>query len=120
MLKQYHKRYDNSDLITKPDQGSKIVAIAVVADEDDSLFPHSSVESCETLRDVKIDSNLTEEQSYDLSKVLHGYSSMFTDIPGETNQIFHSIDVTSTSPVRSRPYNVPHARKNVISEEVRW
>ena len=118
MLKQYHQRDDNSDPITKPDQGSKVVAIAVVADEDDSLFPHSSVESCETLRDVKIDSNLTEEQKYDLSKVLHGCNSMYTDLPGETNQIFHSIDVTSTSPVRSGPYNVPHARKNVIREEV--
>ena len=118
MLKQYHQRDDNSDPIAKLDQGSKVVAIAVVADEDDSLFPHSSVESLETLRDVKIDSNLTEEQKYDLSKVLHAYSPMFTDLPGETNQLFHSIDVTSTSPVRSRPYNVPHARKNVIREEV--
>ena len=61
MLKQYHQRNESSDLITKPDQVGKVVTVAVVADEDDSLFPHSSVESCETLRDVKMDSNLTEE-----------------------------------------------------------
>ena len=42
----------------------------------------------------------------------------YTDIPGKTDLIEYDIRLTTEDPVRSKPYPVPHARKDTIQQEV--
>ena len=107
MLKKYCQREQGSENV----RSSNVVAIAVVNDEDDSLFPHRAVEPLETVANVKIDPNLDKVKKEQLESILLSHSSTFTDIPKETNQIFHDIDLTTCTPVRSRPYAAVHGKK---------
>ena len=49
--------------------------------------------------------------------LLTSFQDVLTDVPGRTNLGEHSVKLTSSDPIRQRPYPVPHAMKNVIEEE---
>lgn len=101
--------------------------------EDTSLEPNSPDEYCrrqmkvelpsleakETIADVNINPELTEKQRGELLQLLQQYPDVLTDIPGDTNLAEHDIKLTSTEPVRSRPYPVPHAMRETVKEEIR-
>ena len=85
------------------------IAIAMIQDEEDSLFPHQQFTHYkEPINDAKVNNELNTQQKSELHDLLNAYSPMLTDLPGETNAIFHTINLTTNSPVRSRPYNVPY------------
>ena len=77
-----------------------------------------TIESSEGVDDVEIDPNLEEERREELLSLLYEYNDVLTDIPGKTDLIEYDIRLTTEVPVRSKPYPVPHARKETIRQEV--
>ncbi|KAK3771807.1 hypothetical protein RRG08_060205 [Elysia crispata] len=56
--------------------------------------------------DVNMYGGLEAAQQEQLREVLKEFSDVFTDVPGQTHLIEHDIQLTSTDPIRKRPYPV--------------
>ena len=92
----------------------------VIHDNDDSISEEyckkqmtvnlPSLEATETIADVKINPELVE--------LLNEYKDVLTDLPGSTHLMEHDIKLTSTDPVRSRPYPVPHTMRETVKAEI--
>ena len=86
--------------------------------DDDSLIQFSCMEQTETYKDVVINTDLDEQQKRDLSKLLVEFKDIFSDLPGYTKLVKHEIDLTSTVPVRSKPYPIPHHIQGTVDSEI--
>ena len=86
--------------------------------DDDSLIQFSCTEQTETYKDVVINPDLGEQQKRDLSKLLVEFKDIFSDLPGYTKLVKHEIDLTSTEPVRSKPYPMPYHMQGTVDSEI--
>jgi hypothetical protein len=86
--------------------------------DDNLLIEAPPVVSGETLSDVLVNDQLSEDQLREVSELLREFSDVLTDSPGTTNLVEHGIEVTTSEPVRSRPYPIPHAMRDVIKKEL--
>jgi len=114
MLKKYWSREHNNRvhvshaMVFEPEEG-----------DEDELSSFTSAQT-ETYKDVKVNSELTEEQRGEVMKVLEEFQDVFTDVPGLTNLGEHSITLTTEEPIHSRPYSLPYAmQKEGIREPSR-
>ena len=82
------------------------------------IEPMPSVKRKQGPEHIKIDEKLSEEQKAQLGELTQKYESVFTDVPRKTNVIECDLQLTSSQPVRSKPYPVPHALRDVINKEV--
>ncbi|XP_072043172.1 uncharacterized protein [Amphiura filiformis] len=73
----------------------------------------------ETIADVHINQDLTEEQSLEVKRLLGNYSSVLTDKPGFTHLGSHDIKLTDSTPVRTKPYPIPYALRDSVKEEIK-
>lgn len=48
-------------------------------------------------------SYLTESQRVDIINLLQCYPTLFADVPGTTNVLFHDIDVGTFAPIKQHP-----------------
>ncbi|XP_067659772.1 uncharacterized protein [Haliotis asinina] len=72
----------------------------------------------ETYLDVDISPDLTPEQKQDVRELVAEYQDVLTDLPGRTDSIEYKIKLTSTEPIRSKPYPLPHHMREVVAREV--
>jgi len=63
----------------------------------------------ETVKDVKINPELSEEQQAEIRALLDQYTDIFTDVPSITNVSEHVIQLNSTEPIKARAYSLPHS-----------
>jgi len=85
-------------------------------DEDElSLFKSSQTE---TYEDVKVNTELIEEQRGEVMKVLEEFQDVFTDVPGLTYLGKHSITLTTEEPIYSKPYSLPDAMQKEAEKEL--
>lgn len=61
---------------------------------------------------------LTEDQLSDLRKVISEFEGLFSDRPGRTNLVCHDIELTESTPVRSKAYRVSPRRRDILAEEI--
>ncbi|GFO06581.1 Pol polyprotein [Plakobranchus ocellatus] len=73
----------------------------------------------ETVNDLKYGDELTLDQRRQLEEVALIYSSIFSNRPGTVSTEEHCIELTSTIPVRQRPYPVPYALRQTLRDELR-
>ncbi|GFN90363.1 Zinc finger protein [Plakobranchus ocellatus] len=73
----------------------------------------------ETVNDLKYGDELTLDQRRQLEEVALTYSSIFNDRPGTASTEEHCIELTSSIPVRQRPYPVPYAMRQTLRDELR-
>ncbi|GFR61693.1 zinc finger protein [Elysia marginata] len=66
--------------------------------------------SNETVNDLQYGDQLTPDQRRQLEETASSYSSIFSDRPGTVSTEEHRIELTSSTPVRQRPY--PRAVRN--------
>ncbi|KAK3739967.1 hypothetical protein QZH41_009486, partial [Actinostola sp. cb2023] len=91
-----------------------------VSDEEGNvdLLKIDYVNDEEYLDKVKIGPDINEEQRKQVQKLLMKYEDIFTGEPGSTNLVNHKIELTTTQPIRQRPYAIPYAKKQAVKEEV--
>ena len=78
----------------------------------------SELQQTEGTGDVNLFGGLEAAQQEQLREVLKEFSDFFTDVPGQTHLIEHDIQLTSTDPIRKRPYPVPQSMRETMREEV--
>ncbi len=84
--------------------------------ETDEDFPIP--ERKENLGDVHVSDSLSPDQTRDLKQLMEEFPSIFSSTPGQTSLLSHAIEVTSSSPVRCKPYPIPLAKLGVVKQEV--
>ncbi|XP_046566272.1 uncharacterized protein LOC124274942, partial [Haliotis rubra] len=62
--------------------------------------------------------DLTPEQKQEVSELVSEYQDVLTDLPGRTDSIEYKIKLTSTEPISSKPYPLPHHMREVVAREV--
>ena len=62
----------------------------------------------QTWKDVKISTDLNEDQQREVRQLLEEYSDVLTDIPGKTNLAECNIELTDDIPFRVKAYPVPY------------
>ena len=128
MLKKYFCRDDEKHTKKKEDDSladkSTTYAAAAILHESDVEYEEASRGSMtldvrnETVESVKINPELTEGQATMLREVLHEYGDVFSDKPGKTHLAEHKVVLTSTDPIRMRPYPVPFNMRESVDQEI--
>ena len=115
MLKEYIHRQN-------PKEDPQIASMCAVVEDDDqaeeslgNLFPQKS---CETYKDVNYCENLPEDKLNELKELVFEFCDVFTDKPGTTTVAEHKIELTTTDPVRNKPYPLPFSTRETVKEEV--
>ena len=72
----------------------------------------------QTWKDVKISTDLNEDQQREVRQLLEEYSDVLTDIPGKTNLAECNIELTDDIPFRVKAYPMPYALKKEMDKEV--
>ena len=62
--------------------------------------------------------NLNPEQRADMLQLLTNYSDVFSDIPGKTNLMTHTITVTDDTPSYEAPYRIPEGMRDTVHDEL--
>ena len=101
-------------------------AVAAVVDEEEEessdMEPRletPSLVQTESAKDVQICVDLGESQKEQVRSLLLDYQDVMTDVPGHTDVYRYDIKLTSSDPIRRKPYPVPQALKETLREEVR-
>ena len=130
MLRKYlvRKTIDNGMVILC---GCRHLAIATGGmAENDSLeetdtceersddIKYCPLRATQTWKDVKISTDLNEDQQREVRQLLEEYSDVLTDIPGKTNLAECNIELTDDIPFRVKAYPVPYALKKEMDKEV--
>ena len=99
----------------------KSLAIGIVENDDskvDSSFNFPVDSRTKNYNDVVVNPVLSPQQHSQLVDLLQKYSDIFTDVRKVTNLLHHSIPLTTTDPIRSRPYPVPLSMRGIVKDEV--
>ena len=87
-------------------------------DDSDDLLTTPGVDKFETPNDVQISGDLNNTQKVEVCELLMEFPDVFIDKPGLTNLITHEIKTTTETPVRLKPYPLPYAMENIVSDEI--
>ena len=127
--KIYHanllKRYITRELKGKPNHVSAYLELASACELDcqylkeeleEVEFP--PIEPNEGACDVNISKRCNEGEVRKVKQMLEEFSDVLTDLPGRTNLIEYEMKLTTTDPIRSKPYAVPHAKRDLLKQEI--
>lgn len=73
----------------------------------------------ETVVDIHFADGLDRDKLEAVKALCESYDDILTDVPGTTDLVKHKIELTSSDPIRLKPYPIPFNMENVIKEEVR-
>ena len=137
MLKKYTRRVDDSEdvnadanvCVVNTSDVLDACCTSVIEDEPESdpvkfdslhkeLIHLPTVEPKESVKDVKINSELSQDHFSRVKRVIASYADVLTDLPGRTNLGQHEIQLLDDHPVRRRPYPIPHSLRQKVQDEV--
>ena len=88
-------------------------------DDDGSVgIAIPSIKQTEDVNDLAYGDDLDEDKRTQMKALMTEFGDVLTDVPGRTDIISHSNELTSKEHVRSRPYPVPQSLRETIKDEV--
>ncbi|XP_042148654.1 uncharacterized protein LOC121837179 [Ixodes scapularis] len=111
MLKKYQERATSASVA-----GASAVLPSEEGDSSDITLPPPYL--TQFSRDVRIGSNLTEEQLAEARELLREFEVIFSDLPGTTGSAECKLDMRTELPVHVKQYPLPFAVKEVVDQEV--
>ncbi|KAK6994766.1 Retrovirus-related Pol polyprotein from transposon 17.6 [Biomphalaria glabrata] len=101
------------------DAPSALMSIAIA---EDTVEPRNLVEypllQSESFKDVSVSNELTSAQAEGARVLLEKYGDVLTDKPGRTNLETFSMKLLDDKPVRVKSYPLPHAKAEIVEQEV--
>ncbi|XP_072037003.1 uncharacterized protein [Amphiura filiformis] len=102
------------------------IGVGTLSEEEDNELETQFLEDnigptytqTQTWKDTTICESVSQIQKKEMSTVLKAHSKAFSDVPGRTNVISHTVKTTSEVPIRQRAYRTPHALKQKVKEEL--
>ena len=122
LLKRYiSAASEESDSDDNSDQ--QLIAAAILEPENEFEDQGPELETLnslqkETVKDVKVSQDLSEQQQVDVRALLEEYKDIFTDVPSITNLGEHGIQLTTTEPIKGKMYPLPHAMRETLDKEI--
>ena len=68
--------------------------------------------------EVKLGGDLSEDQQCILNYLIWRHPDVFTDMPGETDVIQHSVKLKDNTPIPCKPYPLLYAKREELWNEV--
>ena len=95
-------------------------AAVVITDESDEEGP-VTVACCQTesQHDVKLGADLEPEQRERVTSLLAQFSDVLSDKPGKAHVAPYHIQMTSKTPIRVKPYQIPLRLTDAVKAEIR-
>jgi len=124
LLKKYVSRTENNvhndAEIVHAAAGLVRASASIVEEHEEELMEISlpTVEQTQDHNDVIICDRRSETEQNEIRELLHDCADVLTDLPGRTTLIEHTVKLTTTDPVGSKAYPVPHSLQNTIKGEV--
>lgn len=127
MLKQYHEREKGNKSAVETE--TVLVPIAVVSavkesEEDDVetvSVPTGSLQNSNILQNLNSYLKyMCELQRVDVVALIEKFPTIFSDVPSQTNVLFHDIDVGNTSPIMQHPYRVNPVKREIMKSEIKY
>ena len=87
-------------------------------DDDGMELPVPIVDKTATVDSIHIDQGLTDIQRRQLVELVTEYKDLFSDIPGRTDRIEHSILLSDSKPIKCRPYSIPLSYRENLNKEI--
>lgn len=82
----------------------------------DEIIPNCS--QTQDWKDIAIPQELSDLQKQDLESLFENHESIFSDVPGRTHLVSHTIRTTTDKPVRQKIYRTPQALRDKIKDEL--
>ena len=125
MLKKYYAREDEVKTEIEKEDLKMSAGAEMLMDEEmpsideDSLLELGTYKQKEDVSDVKLGTELGDNQSRQLQALMENYADVFSDVPGRTSKIEHRINLIDEEPVRLKPYPLPYALRQELKEEIK-
>ncbi|KAL0152767.1 hypothetical protein M9458_052490 [Cirrhinus mrigala] len=127
MLKQYHEREKGNTSVVETVNAPVPVAVVttVKESEDDGVetvsVPTGRLQNSTILQNLKSFLRyLSELQRADVTTLIESFPAIFSDVPSQTNVLFHDIDVGNTSPIMQHPYRVNPVKREIMKSEIKY
>ena len=120
LLKKYVER--QNDEIVHASACLETICVGVLNDHEyeevleEVEFPH--VKPKETVQDVHISETCGTNEVTQVKELLEEFKDVLTDVPGKTNLAEYTMKLTTSNPVQSKPYAVPHALRDPLKHEI--
>ena len=108
---QYHEEWDQTE-IDEADLSDEPLPVKHM----DQMIPNG--QQTQNWKDISVPDHLDSQQRLDLQNLLEQHKDIFTDVPGRTNVISHTIRTKTDTPVRQKLYRTPHALRDKIRKEL--
>lgn len=121
MLGNGKTRIFHANLLKQYEVREEALAVSVIPSDnegEEQLLQLHEGKGGENYLQVSINSGLSTSQQTELRDLVFGNMEIFTDKPGKTNLVEHSIVLTDNAPVREKPYPLPFATRKAVEEEV--
>ncbi|KAI2661959.1 Retrovirus-related Pol polyprotein from transposon 17.6 [Labeo rohita] len=127
MLKQYHEREKGNNSVVETVNAPVPVAVVTTGkeSEDDGVetvsVPTGRLQNSTILQNLKSFLRyLSELQRADVTTLIESFPAIFSDVPSQTNVLFHDIDVGNTSPIMQHPYRVNPVKREIMKSEIKY
>ncbi|XP_076454791.1 uncharacterized protein LOC143289631 [Babylonia areolata] len=118
LLKRYVERQADSVSCEVP-----MVAVAVIEETEptsvaDRELPVPSLVAEETIADLNFGPGLNDKQKEEVLTIARRHEKVITDVPLKTNLAEFDMTVETAKPVRVKQYPLPHAKVEIVKQEV--
>ncbi|XP_076047435.1 uncharacterized protein LOC143028970 [Oratosquilla oratoria] len=116
------EQYECLQIVEGQFKQSQMVSAAVVIPEVEELtdcapLTREAIQG-ETVEDVQVPPRLGPEQKRRINSILQRHSAVFSDKPGVAKVDCHEIRLTSSVPVRLKPYPIPIRLVDAVKKEI--
>ncbi|XP_076037605.1 uncharacterized protein LOC143023037 [Oratosquilla oratoria] len=116
------EQYECLQIVEGQFKQSQMVSAAVVIPEVEELtdcapLTREAIQG-ETVEDVQVPPRLGPEQKRRINSILQRHSAVFSDKPGVAKVDCHEIQLTSSVPVRLKPYPIPIRLVDAVKKEI--
>jgi hypothetical protein len=122
MLKPYFSRAkigeEENDFTSRTEAIASVIELDEGEMETENLPETINLIQTETYENVDLNPNLPEDKQRELRQLVYEFRDIFTDVPKVTNLGEHKITLTSSIPVKQRPYPIPYALREAVDEEI--
>ena len=104
--------------LLRPYHSSEFVGLVQEASDcadDDDIEVWGTTSS---VKGVTLGSELTDDQRGQVRGLMSKFGAVWSDVPGRTDRVTHTVETGSAHPVRQPPYRIPHAYKSEVLAEV--
>ena len=106
-------------LVTSVIRSDETNELELHSDEDDNGFLEiGGYVAKESVADVMTGPGLSDTERAEFLDLAQEFSSLFTEAPGTMNLVQHHINLTSSEPVRCKPYPVPYSMRESLKKDI--